>query len=73
MQGTCRDTSRALPAALKLPLFLLLSSCVQVRQLHAQIANVCQVASEVEADADRLPQDWLFHVRCAIVCPLWQL
>lgn len=33
--------------------------------LHAAIRDVCQLASEVEADADRFPEDWLFHYRWA--------
>ncbi|PRW20199.1 formamidopyrimidine-DNA glycosylase isoform X2 [Chlorella sorokiniana] len=35
----------------------------QVAALHAAIRDVCRLASEVEADADRFPLDWLFHYR----------
>lgn len=37
-------------------------SC-QAAALHAAIRDVCWLASEVEADAERFPQDWLFHYR----------
>lgn len=37
----------------------------QVAALHAAIRDVCHLASEVEADADRFPEDWLFHYRWA--------
>lgn len=35
----------------------------QVAALHAAIRDVCALACAVEADSDRFPQDWLFHVR----------
>ncbi|KAI7839952.1 hypothetical protein COHA_006346 [Chlorella ohadii] len=35
----------------------------QVAALHAAIRDVCRLASDVEADADRFPADWLFHYR----------
>ena len=33
------------------------------QQLHRWIQEVCRVAAEVDADADRLPGTWLFHHR----------
>lgn len=35
----------------------------QLRQLHSHIQSVCQIASDAGAEADKLPEDWLFHVR----------
>ena len=31
--------------------------------LHRLIREVCTIASDVEADADKLPKAWLFHYR----------
>lgn len=33
------------------------------QQLHKWIVEVCRIASEVNADADKLPESWLFHHR----------
>lgn len=35
----------------------------QVAALHHAIRHVCQLACEVEADADKFPPTWLFHHR----------
>jgi hypothetical protein len=35
----------------------------QVAALHHATRHVCQLACEVEADADKFPPTWLFHHR----------
>lgn len=35
----------------------------QAAALHHQIRTVCETAAEVEADAERFPDTWLFHKR----------
>jgi len=35
----------------------------EVKALHRHIVEVCQVASDAGADAERLPETWLFHHR----------
>ncbi|GAB4820296.1 hypothetical protein N2152v2_007342 [Parachlorella kessleri] len=38
-------------------------SAEEVGALHRLIREVCTIASDVEAEADRLPKTWLFHYR----------
>lgn len=35
----------------------------QAAALHWWIQEVCTTAAAVDADADRFPEDWLFHHR----------
>lgn len=39
----------------------------QLRCLHSAIRSVLEKAVSVDADAEQLPRDWLFHYRCASV------
>lgn len=63
-----RSRQEALPACTQTGANLHSPSLLQATDLHRTIREVCSVASEVEADADRLPKDWLFHVRHAVLC-----
>ena len=58
----CRLPASQRVLSLTQPLRLAVVSC-QAAALHAAIRDVCRLASEVEADAERFPQDWLFHYR----------
>ena len=35
----------------------------EIKQLHAALKYVPETAVEAEAESERFPQDWLFHVR----------
>ena len=35
----------------------------EIKQLHAALKYVPHTAVEAEAESERFPQDWLFHVR----------
>lgn len=36
---------------------------LQAETLHGHIVGVCSLASEVDADSERFPENWMFHVR----------
>lgn len=40
----------------------------EMKALRAAIERVLAKAVEVDADATRLPREWLFHYRCACCC-----
>lgn len=35
----------------------------EIKRLHKAIADVARIATEVDADYERFPEDWIFHIR----------